>query len=109
MLRELLWYLLGIGDGITSPDALRCKFCGAHLLRATGVNRTFGHRRHTSISRKLTLHHKDENRDNNSWDNLELCHRACHKKHHNESRSESRSPSLGKNPESETGTNPVAH
>lgn len=84
MLREIVWFILGIGDGVgeSGPDALRCKFCGCHLLRAVGNNRTFGHRRHTKVTRKLTIHHEDENRENNAPKNLSLVHRSCHKRHH---------------------------
>lgn len=89
MLRELVWNLLGIGDGIQNcPDAPRCFVCGRHLLRAEGINRTFGHRRHTQVKTKLTVHHIDENRDNNALYNTVIVHRACHKKYHNQKRAE---------------------
>ena len=83
MLREIVWFLLGM-----NPDQ-RCCFCGKPLLVAINMNRTFGHRRHTSVPIKLTLHHRDENRDNNAPANLNIVHRACHKRHHNQERSHS--------------------
>jgi len=89
MLRELAWFLL---------PQLPCFFCNkplaGPLTRAefdTG-HITFGHRRHGRVGVKITIHHKDENRDNNKPENLTLCHRGCHEKYHKDKKSEMQDP-----------------
>lgn len=65
----------------------RCFFCG-FTIEARDLSTTFGHRRHGPILSKFTLHHLDENRENNELENLVLCHRLCHIAHHRRKRAE---------------------
>lgn len=72
MLREVSWLLC---------PRLMCEFCHRPLLvRPQGM--TFGHRRHPSVSIKLSTHHRDRNRENNFDENLGLVHRKCHEAYH---------------------------
>lgn len=72
MLREMAWAFL---------SQIKCCFCSLPLVqREPGM--TFGHRRHPSVKVKLTVHHRDRNRENNKPDNLGACHQACHIAHH---------------------------
>ena len=74
MLREIVW--------LWGSQHL-CFFCNKPLLlREQGM--TFGHRRHGPITAKLTVHHKDHNRENNKDENLALAHTICHKRYHAE-------------------------
>ena len=72
MLRE--FYLL------YAPREL-CHFCGRPL--AVRRNTTFGHRRHTKVwELDFTVHHEDENRENNADLNLKGAHSTCHRRFH---------------------------
>lgn len=71
MLREIGWLLL---------PTLPCYFC--HKALVNRIQMTFGHRRHPPITVKLTVHHEDRDRDNNSDVNLHLCHSKCHRDYH---------------------------
>ena len=75
MLRE---FFLHIGS------YLCCYFCKKPLLWPFPRPDTFGHRRHNRVRALVTLHHLDENRENNADSNLAWCHSDCHKKHHRE-------------------------
>lgn len=61
---------------------IKCEFCGRALAqRREGV--TFGHRRHTKIHElNYTVHHEDENRDNDTDSNCKDSHSTCHRRHH---------------------------
>ena len=72
MLREIVWFL--------GPQ-VQCYFCDRVLFtRPPGMS--FGHRRHRKIVAKLTIHHKNENREDNTEGNLVLAHTRCHKEFH---------------------------
>jgi hypothetical protein len=59
-----------------------CFFCGEPLLEVKKPT-TFGHRRHTKIwELNFTVHHEDENRENNTDSNLKGCHSTCHRRFH---------------------------
>lgn len=85
MLRELVWFAYGIeltnnteaGKGINKF----CYFCHEPLLILPS-DITFGHRRHPRVGVDLTLHHIDENRENNAKENLASCHDSCHRRWH---------------------------
>jgi hypothetical protein len=84
MLRELGHLIL--------PE-LRCYFCRKPLMHRR--EESFGHRRHGPVPICFTVHHINEDRDDNrflitdliyppsdSVDNLVLAHPLCHKVHH---------------------------
>lgn len=67
---------------------VRCHFCGRPIYTPSNPP-TFGHRRHTKIhERCFTVHHEDENRDNNTRPNLKDAHPSCHRRYHNQKRKE---------------------
>jgi hypothetical protein len=72
LLREFFW--------VHAPRIL-CRFCNQPICTRT-PNMTFGHRRHPKVSVKWTCHHEDENRNNNTDENLKDAHRACHRAFH---------------------------
>jgi hypothetical protein len=84
MLREVAWFFL--------HDKV-CYFCQCYLIdspKRMGVlveGLTFGHRHHQRFPQDITLHHIDENRDNNKRENLAWCHDSCHRSHHTRKRS----------------------
>lgn len=59
---------------------MRCYFCKKPLIEK--ANLTFGHRRHTKVVVRVTLHHIDEDRTNNADSNLAWAHRVCHRRFH---------------------------
>lgn len=78
-----------------------CFFCGKPLLDEAVEKFGRGPGRYKPISTKITLHHDDEDKSNNSYKmecsksgqvtftlsgNLKPCHRACHKRHHAQER-----------------------
>lgn len=81
MLREVAWLLL---------PHFRCPFCKNHLLiRPAEI--TFGHRRHSSINVKVTVHHRKHDRNLNRTTaifaeevqgDVTLVHKACHERYH---------------------------
>jgi hypothetical protein len=72
MLREFAWFYL---------PRLTCYFC-QKPLSILGLGMSFGHRRHPKVKVKITLHHIDGDRKNNSYANLTWAHSACHKRYH---------------------------
>ncbi len=74
MLREFAW--------LHMPQ-INCCFCGEPLLPWPDNNSmTFGHRRHSKIHVKYTVHHENRNREDNLRSNLKDSHSKCHDKHH---------------------------
>jgi 5-methylcytosine-specific restriction endonuclease McrA len=55
----------------------KCYFCHKKLDASSFFPLKSG-----SSRDELTIHHKDENRDNNTPENLVLAHRPCHRRHH---------------------------
>jgi hypothetical protein len=84
MLREVAWFCL---------HDKKCYFCQCYLIdspKRIGVlveGLTFGHRHHQRFPQDITLHHIDENRENNKPENLAWCHDSCHRSHHIRKRS----------------------
>jgi hypothetical protein len=76
LLRELAHYVL---------PQLNCCFCSQPLMsRTEAESQGFGHRRHKALKLKITFHHLDENRSNNSiTENIRPSHPLCHRRHHN--------------------------
>lgn len=59
-----------------------CYFCHKPLA-TVGEEITFGHRRHPKVwYLNFTVHHEDENRENNTRGNLKGCHSTCHRRFH---------------------------
>lgn len=72
MLREVAWFML---------HQTRCFFCKDPITKLP-PDLTFGHRRHPPFNTEVTLHHLDENRQNNSPSNLAWAHTSCHRSYH---------------------------
>ncbi len=72
MLREMGWHFLSLN---------LCYFC-KRPLTSLPPDMTFGHKRHPRVSADLTIHHIDENRENNSPENRAPCHDSCHRSFH---------------------------
>ena len=76
-MRELLWHFL---EGQT------CFFCGKPLLSAEDVERfheiRFGNASAPPMDLNITIHHRNENHDDNRKQNRTLGHESCHKTHH---------------------------
>jgi hypothetical protein len=68
MLREVGWLILSQNT---------CFFCHRKLLERP-PSMTFGHRRHPPIEARITVHHDDKNRENNTDANLKFSHKLCH-------------------------------
>jgi hypothetical protein len=79
MLRELVRYY---------AQGRVCYFCKRVLIDNCDV--TFGHRHHSPVVDRITLHHLDEDRENNRKENLIDCHTACHRSHHARKRATTR-------------------
>jgi hypothetical protein len=88
MLRELAWLVM---------PKLECHFCHKALIPEVNASVTFGHRRHTTISNKFSVHHFNKDRTDNHrgepvvsgstglvWfnGNLRLAHKLCHIQFH---------------------------
>lgn len=83
-LRELVWFMFGAtpADQATHLAGWKfCCFCRGPLL-SRPLTMTFGHRHHPPVNADITLHHKNENREDNDPSNLDLCHDSCHRSHH---------------------------
>jgi hypothetical protein len=61
-------------------DGVDCWFCQLSLLENN--SETFGHRDHQPITTKLTIHHVNENHEDNRKSNRVPCHQSCHKSYH---------------------------
>lgn len=74
LLREVAWWYF---------RHLCCFFCKKPFIEPKlARNLKFGHRSHKPFKFKLTVHHEDEDRNNNTDDNLKWGHSDCHKAHH---------------------------
>jgi hypothetical protein len=80
MLREFFW--------LQAPHT-DCYFCKEPLITPV-ADMTFGHRRHPPIDVKISVHHIDHNRENNSLGNLAPAHRRCHEAYHAKERADVR-------------------
>lgn len=80
MLREVGWFFLSI---------TKCFFC-KEILAKLPPDMTFGHRRHPPLKTEVTLHHVDEDRQNNSPSNLAWAHTNCHRSYHAKQRAQRR-------------------
>lgn len=82
-LRELVWWFLSC-----PKPSNKCCFCNKTLLTAEQLEMIrdgwvrFGNAAAPPMDLDITLHHKDENHDNNNPRNLEPSHNSCHKSHH---------------------------
>ena len=64
---------------------INCRFCGKPIIPP--AQQTFGHRRHTKVwDVNFCVHHEDENRENNEFDNLKPAHSSCHRRYHAQQR-----------------------
>ena len=54
---------------------INCYFCGKRITEDEAVDR---------IQDSITVHHKDEDRSNDTDSNLKFSHRNCHRKWHKE-------------------------
>jgi hypothetical protein len=81
--RELLWWFLTV-----RKPTNRCYFCKGILLTEEQQDMMrdgfvrFGNATAPPLDLGITLHHKDENHDNNNPNNLAPSHDGCHKRHH---------------------------
>lgn len=74
MLREIAWFFL---------RHRKCAICKQRFIpEDEAVLIKFGHRKHPPIKIRVTVHHDDEDRENNTDKNLKWVHRSCHKGHH---------------------------
>jgi hypothetical protein len=81
MLRELTQHFATGGHCLHDKDGHAiCWFCKTRLFKQ--ASETFGHHMHLSIRDQITVHHIDENHQNNFRTNRTLSHRSCHKSHH---------------------------
>lgn len=81
MLREIAWLIC---------PRLTCELCKLPLIYRPRTM-TFGHRRHPPFIMRLTTHHRNHKREDNTDPNLALVHSSCHKKYHAEVNSGKRS------------------
>lgn len=73
-LRELVHFLL-VGQA--------CYFCGKPLSEIAESWNNHGNGDGPKLTdRRITIHHRDGNHDNNEHSNKVLCHTSCHKSHH---------------------------
>ena len=74
MLREIAWFFL---------RNKKCVFCKKRFIpEDEAVQIKFGHRKHPPLKIRVTAHHDDEDRENNTDKNIKWAHRSCHKTHH---------------------------
>jgi len=71
-LRELLRFLL---------RGKKCYFCRKPLIKDKSYAKD-GDSQGSPISRRVTIHHKDGDHDNDALGNKKLAHTPCHKSHH---------------------------
>jgi hypothetical protein len=84
MLRELAWYLIHF-------KSTHCYLCLRRFDEgAPPVAFTFGHRRHPRLVTRISIHHENKDRQNNTFFNLFLCHKSCHEQHHAKERADAK-------------------
>jgi hypothetical protein len=57
---------------------VNCEFCGKPLFDSL----LEGKAAWWSITKRVTIHHRDHNHDNDSPGNLAPCHTECHRRYH---------------------------
>jgi hypothetical protein len=72
--KERLKYLVKL---LLDKYEVRCYFCGTEVDGLSFYRNLSG-----KAIDDVTVHHVDENRENNHKDNLVFSHRKCHLKHH---------------------------
>jgi hypothetical protein len=72
MLREFFWF---------HAPKIHCVFCKQPLIELP-PKMTFGHRRHPKVRAKFTIHHDNEDRSDNRFENLFPAHSGCHRRYH---------------------------
>lgn len=67
-----------------------CYFCKESMMSSEeGEAQGFGHRRHRKFHRQFTLHHLNQDReDNGILTNVVICHAHCHTTHHRKEKSD---------------------
>ena len=77
-LREIAWFFL---------SSERCYFCREFFIDPKEFEEQgFGHKRHSRIPVRVTAHHKDHDRKNNTHHNAGWSHPKCHRRYHAEER-----------------------
>lgn len=85
-LREVVHFLLTCtleNNAVVTPGGTRivCYFCRKNLMEDEEWNK-HGNSTGPKLAAKITIHHIDDNHDNNVDENKALCHRSCHKGYH---------------------------
>lgn len=79
-MRELLWFFI-------VKYKVKCFFCKQSILHPDDIsislpNLRLGNGTAPPLELDMTIHHKDEDHDNNDPGNWEIGHDVCHRRHH---------------------------